>query len=126
MALTHDEFKRRATAARVLRGYTQDALGELFKEDGLGKHDPGRIERGDLAMQRIHMDAFKRHLRMPEEWWEEADIDQVLGVSRPATPEQIAALDRVRRLGEGSPKRKPNPGESPEADSASDGPNQGH
>lgn len=68
MALAPDELGRRIKAARLLRNIGQGELGYLFKADGLGLGDPGRIERNELAMQRVHLDAFIRHLQMPE-WW---------------------------------------------------------
>lgn len=49
------------------------------------------------------------------------EIRDALLTQRPATAAEVEALELVRRLGEVSPKRKPLPGESPEADSASDG-----
>lgn len=78
MALAPEELERRIKAARELRGLDQDDLGRLFKADGLGLHDPGRIERANgkdrLDMQRVHLQAFMRHLRMPEWWFTASEI----------------------------------------------------
>jgi hypothetical protein len=45
--LQPEDVSVRMKAARELRGLSQSALGLLFEEDGLGKTDPGRIERMD-------------------------------------------------------------------------------
>lgn len=72
MAVDKDVLKQRIDAARTLRGITQVELNKLFDADGLGKHDVGRLERGELPLRRIHLDALVRHLRVPE-WWFTAD-----------------------------------------------------
>lgn len=98
MPLTDEELKRRVVAARVLRGLTQTELGELFEADGLGLHDPGRIERGNMTMQRAHREAFIRLLRVPAAWFIEEDVDVIVGLkpARPLTPE--ASRDLLQQL----------------------------
>lgn len=81
--LSDDELRRRLIAGRNLRGYTQQELAAILVRDGLGKHDLGRIERGTMAMQRIHRDAFARHLRLPERWFTEPDVDIIVGLRQP-------------------------------------------
>jgi hypothetical protein len=81
--LSKDELKRRIEAARTLRGTTQAELQRLFEADGLDKYSAGRVERGELVMQRVHRDAFCRHLGVPERWFSEPDVDVLVGL-RPA------------------------------------------
>lgn len=76
---------RRIEAARVLRGYTQRQLAELLHADGLGKHDLGRIERGEMQMRRIHRDALVRHLRLPERWFTAPTVDALVGYDADAS-----------------------------------------
>lgn len=68
-------LKQRIDAARALRGVTQAQLNKLFEADGLGKHDVGRLERGELPLRRIHLDALIRHLRVPEWWFTQDEIE---------------------------------------------------
>jgi hypothetical protein len=53
----------------------QVELDQLFHQDGLGKGEAGRTERGDLPMTRVRREAFARHLRVPEDWFLEEDAD---------------------------------------------------
>lgn len=96
--LPDDELVRRLKAARELRGIDQNTLGLLFKEDGLGKMDPGRIERGEMKMQRAHRDAFCRHLGLPERWLTEPDIDVIVGLRPPARLTPGDARDLMTQL----------------------------
>lgn len=91
MALPTEELKRRIDAARTLRGLNQKELAGLLQADGLGKHDVGRLERGELDLRRVHLDALRRHLQMPE-WWFTADTVD-LPDATPATVE--AKLDAL-------------------------------
>jgi hypothetical protein len=100
---------------------TQGDLGKLFKEDGLHKHDPGRIVRGTKEMQKAHMDAFKRHLRMPDAWWEEADLDALLGVATPRPgdgEDEGPRLDEQLRGGEGEASSAEAPDQTQKPDRA--------
>lgn len=97
MALPTEELKRRIDAARTLRGLKQRELADLLETDGLGKHDVGRLERGDLDLRRVHLDALMRHLDMPEWWFTDERIE--LRDELPATIEdRLAAIER--RLGQ--------------------------
>lgn len=92
--LSGEPLRRRIVAARTLRGIDQEELGRLFEADGLGKLDPGRIERGTLTMQRVHLDAFVRHLGVPETWFVEMSTDLIVGLD--LDPESIRdVLDQV-------------------------------
>lgn len=75
MPLPTEELKRRIDAARTLRGLKQRELADLLQEDGLGKHDVGRLERGELILRRVHLDALMRHLRVPEWWFTANEIE---------------------------------------------------
>lgn len=77
--LSDEQIQRRIKAVRILRGMSQTTLGELLATDGLGKHDVGRIERGVLTMQRAHRESICRHLRIPEAWLTNPDLDALLG-----------------------------------------------
>lgn len=92
--LPADEIKRRVDAARTLRGMTQTQLAELVHADGLGKHDIGRLERGDIPLTRVLRDALCRHLGVPEEWFTEPSVDRL--VARPMRAEDVRAhLERI-------------------------------
>lgn len=95
---SQEELRRRIVAARELRGITQTDLGALFEQDGLGKHDPGRIERGTMPMQRAHREAFIRHLRVPDAWFTEDDVDVLLGVSAGPSDLSERELQRAAEL----------------------------
>lgn len=82
--LEAEELTRRIKAARLLRGIEQTELAEKLTADGLGKHDLGRIERGDMTMQRVHRDAIARHLGVPERWLTDPDVDLIVGLRDPA------------------------------------------
>lgn len=94
--LDAEELKRRLEAARVLRGLTQTQLADLLVQDGLGKHDLGRIERGSMTMQRVHRDAIARHLKVPERWLTDPDVDVVVGL-KPDVSTQTDALGLLER-----------------------------
>lgn len=76
---------------------TQKQLGALLEADGLGKHDLGRIERGDLTMQKVHREALVRHLGVPERWLLNENVDEIVGLTAPAvpalSPERLEQLD---------------------------------
>lgn len=92
--LDAEELARRLRAARTLRGdMEQTELGALFEADGLGKTDPGRIERGVIAMQRVHLEAFCRHLRVPEAWLTDPDVNRVVGYQREGRLEDLPLED---------------------------------
>lgn len=96
MALPTEELKRRIDAARTLRGLKQRQLADLLEADGLGKHDVGRLERGELDLRRVHLDALKRHLQMPEWWFTIQNVE--LPDDLPASlEERLSAIER--RLG---------------------------
>ena len=78
--LGKDVLKRRVAAARILRGLSQDELQKRFEADGLDRYAAGRVERGELEMQRVHRDAFCRHLGVPERWFNEPDVDVIVGL----------------------------------------------
>lgn len=81
--LPDEEIQRRIKAVRILRGMSQNDLGALLATDGLGKHDVGRIERGALSMQRAHRESICRHLRIPEAWLTDPNLDALLGFTAP-------------------------------------------
>ncbi len=79
----------------------QSDLADLVHEDGLGKYDVGRIERGKMTMQAIHRRSLAHHLRVPESWFTDPDLDVVVGLEPDsdtiknrldAVLDQIAAL----------------------------------
>lgn len=96
------ELKRRIEAARILRGITQVTLNEMFEADGLDKTEAGRLERGKLDLSRASLEALARNLRVPREWFTEADTDRIVGL-RPVfgqalNPGQRAALHEAAEL----------------------------
>lgn len=75
-----DEVKRRIEAARILRGISQLELARMFEEDGLGKTEAGRLERGDLPLTRVRRDALCRNLGVPERWFTADSVDEIVGL----------------------------------------------
>lgn len=90
--LPADEIKRRIHAARVLRQLEQADLDRMFHEDGLGKGEAGRTERGDLPLTRVRREAFCRHLGVPERWFLADDVDEVVGLAT-AGPTDAGSTD---------------------------------
>ena len=131
VAVDKDVLKQRIEAARALRGLTQVQLRERFEEDGLGKHDAARLERGEMELRRIHLDALMRHLKMPE-WWFTADEISLDGEPPDGTKlaEEVRELRRLvleqlrREVKPGQPRgTPPRSGETPpESDSREDSP----
>lgn len=93
--LSDEELRRRLVAARELRGLTQKDLDRLGAQDGLGKLEAGRVERGTIEFRRKHIDVFARHLRVSDAWFEEPDVDRLLGFSDAARVED--RLERIER-----------------------------
>lgn len=75
LALSVEELKRRIDAARTIRGLRQVDLAELLEADGHGKHDVGRLERGDLPLTRALRRSLAEHLKVPERWFTDPDLD---------------------------------------------------
>jgi transcriptional regulator with XRE-family HTH domain len=92
VVLPQEELKRRIAALRKLRGMSQVELGALVEEEGWGKLDVGRIERGDVPMTPGRLDAIARHLGVAREWLTEPDLDVLLG--HPGAPSQ-EAIERI-------------------------------
>jgi len=67
-------LKRRIDAARTLRGLTQNDLAALVHGDGFGKHDVGRLERGDIILSEGLQHSLSRHLRVPPTWFTDEDL----------------------------------------------------
>jgi transcriptional regulator with XRE-family HTH domain len=97
--LDSHELKRRLDAARRLRGMKQTDLAELLVAEGFGKHDVGRLERGELALQRKFIDALCRHLRVPERWFTEPDVDIIVGFTQSDQATDVSD-DQLRRAAE--------------------------
>lgn len=77
--LPRDVLKRRIEAARLLRGISQIDLDARCHQDGLGKQEAGRLERGELPLTRVRADALIRNLRVPERWLTSEDVDGLVG-----------------------------------------------
>lgn len=88
--LAPDELKRRIDAARTLRGLRQVDIAALVESDGHGKHDVGRLERGDVHLTPSLRRSLAHHLGVPETWFTEPDMDQVL-----IAPDAETQLDRL-------------------------------
>lgn len=115
--LSQDELKHRIEAARILRDISQVELERLFHADGLGKGDAGRVERGELPMDKVRRDAFCRHLRVPERWFLAEDVDEIVGM-KPGqlTPDEIRrAAELLPQLLAGDQELPQAPGRTPRA-----------
>lgn len=98
--MDREELARRIGAGLRLRGITQAELGDLFKEDGLGREDPGRIQRGELGMQRIHLDAFSRHLELPADFFTGEDPFVSRGASEGELRERMEEMYQALLAGQ--------------------------
>lgn len=100
--LDTEELKRRLDALRRLRGLRQEDLAQLVHEDGFGKHDVGRIERGDptLPFSPGLRRSIAGHLGVPERWFTDAELGGLLSPPEPSGPDlDIAArLDRMQAI----------------------------
>jgi transcriptional regulator with XRE-family HTH domain len=96
VVLDQEQLKRRLVAARALRDVSQAELAGQLEADGLGKHDLGRIERGDLTMMPAHRRALAHHLRLPERWFTDPDTDSLLVFDEP----RDVSDDDLRRAAE--------------------------
>lgn len=92
--LNKNELKRRLDAARTLRGMTQAELAARLHEDGFGKQDLGRIERGDMPLQRMRRVIIAGHLGVPEAWFTDPDLDKLVG-REPDSGEIRSLLDAI-------------------------------
>lgn len=93
MALTREELVRRVVAARELRGLTQLELGQLVADEGLGKHDMPKLERGENGARftGAHRRVLASVLRVPERWF--TDDDDRLFAGLVIDPDRITALE---------------------------------
>lgn len=93
--LTTDELKKRIFAARILRGVTQAELQQSLADEGLGKQELGRIERGDLPLTRVRRVALARILRVPEDWFTSENVDKLVGHVPAEGPNDEPPLDSL-------------------------------
>jgi transcriptional regulator with XRE-family HTH domain len=89
--LSTAELKRRIEAARILRGLDQVDLGRLLHEEGFGKHDAGRLERGAIHLTRAHRRALAMILEVPESWF----TDEHVVIPEPADAAIAEKLDQL-------------------------------
>lgn len=94
--LPRDEIARRIRAARELRGKSQAALAALMVDDGLNKHDLGKIEREKMQMRRAHQDSIQRHLEIPERWLTAESVDEIVN----AAPFEVSTDGRLDQIEE--------------------------
>lgn len=98
--LTPEELKRRIDAARTLRGLRQVDLAELLEADGHGKHDVGRLERGEIPFSAALRRSLAHHLEVPEAWFVDEHVDGII-INAPAATAGEPEPDRAdlsRRL----------------------------
>jgi hypothetical protein len=99
--LSQEELRRRVRAARVLADdMTQAEMNEAGHARGLGKHELGNAERGDIDIRQYHLPMLCEILEVPMSWFTEPreaivaqrpqDLDQVLGVLERWLKEQAA------------------------------------
>lgn len=93
--LPSDELKRRLDAFRTLRGMRQTDLADRLAEDGHGKHDLGRLERGD---ERMPLSASLRrsiaaHLEIPERWLTDEHLDLAQTAGEPSLDDRLARIE---------------------------------
>jgi hypothetical protein len=119
MALNRDDMARRLRAARVLRGegfdsngpgrYPYGPLGEAVqRECGKGLADPAAFEHRRKDSTPAARRALYSALGMPPGWFDEPDLDKVLGIS-PAWTGAPGALEATERLTEEQAEEGHNP-----------------
>lgn len=92
------EVKRRIEAARILRDMTQVEMDRRGAQMGLDKQELGRTERGGnggLELTEARAMVLCKVLGVPSRWFEEEDLDVVLGLRD--QPERDA-LDLLQQL----------------------------
>lgn len=131
--LDPDELKNRIDGFRTLRGLTQNELAALVAADGFGKHDVGRIERGDLTLTKALRRSIAEHLAVPEQWLVADPLDlagtegtqldrieqnqhlllqaaaELLDATRSEGAEPLPLAGELRRLVAGLPPTAPRP-----------------
>lgn len=85
-----DELRRRIRAARILRNMSQAEMNQEGHKRGLPKHTLGGVERGDLAVQHVHLAMVCEILDVPMAWFSETDAADTLNGGD--------QLDRIERL----------------------------
>jgi hypothetical protein len=115
MGLSPEELKRRIFAARVLRGLRQVDLQASLAEDGLGKRELGRIERGSLPLNRVRRETLARALRVPEIWFTSESVDEIVGTATPLREERTLPLPpgEIGRFGGDEPPTREDRTRSP-------------
>lgn len=92
MPLKPDEIKRRIQGARILRDMDQKELDRLGVEEGYGKGEMSRVERGEIEYRAgKHLDVLCRILRVPR-WWFTVDELDFGGVDAPVPVDEVAGL----------------------------------
>jgi transcriptional regulator with XRE-family HTH domain len=92
MPLKPDEIKRRIEGARILRNISQKEFDRLGHDQGYGRGEMSRVERGDIEYRPgKHLDVLCRILRVPR-WWFTADELDFGRAEDPASPDEIASL----------------------------------
>lgn len=76
--LDPEELDRRLKAIRMLRQISQTEMAVMLEAEGFGKHDLGRIERGQMALTGARRRELARILRVPESYFTAEDLDEVL------------------------------------------------
>lgn len=100
--LDPETLRNRMVAGRYLRGLTQAELSKKFAEYGLGKHDVGRIERGELTMQKSHRAALQELLQLPAAWFLDEDVDALIASDRQPDTREVVR-DVLAELGVTTP-----------------------
>lgn len=91
--LTPDVWKQRIVAARTLRGISQAEMDRLGHEDGLGKGELSRLERGEFnRITPAQRRTLSYILRVPEAWFTDEDVDAIVGYSEPDDFRTLAAV----------------------------------
>lgn len=112
MALKDEELRHRLVAARELIGLDQRQMGAKLDEQGLGRTDAMRLERGRIAFTPAHLSAYTRITGLPSQWFTIGDVsalfspalagedpDEALGTQADvvrALRSLLAALENVR------------------------------
>jgi hypothetical protein len=68
---SQDELRRRVKAARVLADISQADMNAAGHRRGLGKHELGNAERGDIDIRQYHLPMLCEILGVPMSWFTE-------------------------------------------------------
>ncbi len=91
--LSIQELRRRIAAACALKSWSQDDLNKGLHEYGLNKNDGKGIISGRVQLTPANLHALSVVLDLPEEWFIEPNLDNVLNVQSADAGKKVRSPD---------------------------------